>query len=59
MKTDTYIAPSRKGKVNLGFWADPETRKYLKMAALEDGVSLQELMDGMIENFKKSRERKQ
>ncbi|MEQ8823820.1 MAG: hypothetical protein RIC14_05555 [Filomicrobium sp.] len=49
MADDKYTAPSRKGKVNLAVWTDPERRQALKVAAAQTGKSVQEIVEDAID----------
>jgi len=45
MKEQTYVAPSRQGKVSVAVWLDPEFRRELKIAAVASGRTLQDLIE--------------
>lgn len=49
MADEKYTAPSRKGKVNLAIWTDPDRRKALKQLALDSGKSVQEIVEDAID----------
>lgn len=44
-RPETYVAPSRAGKVNLAIWTDPERRQRLKVLAAMSGESAAEIIE--------------
>jgi hypothetical protein len=46
-----YKQPSREGRVSILVWMDEEVRTALKIAALEKGVTVQDVMETAAKNY--------
>lgn len=54
-KTTHYVAPSRAGKVGITVYLDPDGRDQLKIAAIESGKSMQDMVEAAIKGILRKR----
>ena len=55
-KSQSYVAPSRKGKTLIGAHFDPAIKRQLKTIAVQEDTSIQALLEEAINNLICNRE---